>query len=383
MKIIKFFCMMLICSVVPMLWSCDDEDIHLPVPEPEPDKTELGIVWEDYNALVAEFPEAKNYFVEARFTLDKMIAETDPENIKASEVEIWCYYWSEQYGQSEIFVLTHDLNTNEKEAVHYSADSPFTGDMHIDEEEMKSMKISLEEAIKLAKAKAAQLEDTDGLNTRNITLRKPLYPFWEHPQYVVGGSAARTHHFFVDAVNGAVDVREGEVPEGSAMALLMDDFNVIADEYFGKERMGYQLDVKWNLAKIEFELNAAVNAEQLASLEPVKITYTYHLPAAEDHPSMLITVVRNSLKYDAELEYTEELDVPDTWTEGEHFGPTYLEEIIALDDALAAVKLGPVTDTDTPFVTFFKPNDQEHYVFRFKGENTPSVDVDANTGELL
>lgn len=381
MKIIKFFCMMLICSVVPMLWSCDDEDIKLPIPEPE--EPELGLVWEDYKALVAEFPDAKNNFIEARYTLNNVISETAPEDIKATEVEIWCYYWSEQYGESEIFVLTHNLETNEKEAIHFSADSPFTGDMHIDEVDMKLMKISLEDAIKLAKNTASQMEETDGLNTRNITLRKPLYPFWEHPQYVIGGTAGRAHHFFVDAVNGKVDVQESVVPEGSAMAILMEDFNVIADEYFANERMGYHLDVKWNLVKVEFEMNAAVNAEQLGMLEPAKITYTYHLPAAEEHPSMLITVVRNSLKYDEELVFTEELDVPDTWEEGEHFGPTYMEEIVDLYSALEAVKLGPVTDTDTPIITLFQPTGEEHFIYRFKGENTPSVDVDGNTGELM
>ena len=381
MKSIKFLCMMLICSVVPTLWSCDDEDIKLPIPEPE--EPELGLVWEDYKALVAEFPDAKNNFIEARYTLNNVISETAPEDIKATEVEIWCYYWSEQYGESEIFVLTHNLETDVKETIHFSADSPFTGDMHIDEVDMKLMKISLEDAIKLAKNTASQMEETDGLNTRNITLRKPLYPFWEHPQYVIGGTAGRTHHFFVDAVNGKVDVQESVVPEGSAMAILMEDFNVIADEYFANERMGYHLDVKWNLVKVEFEMNAAVNAEQLGMLEPAKITYTYHLPAAEEHPSMLITVVRNSLKYDEELVFTEELDVPDTWEEGEHFGPTYMEEIVDLYSAIEAVKLGPVTDTDTPIITLFQPIGQEHFVYRFKGENTPSVDVDGNTGELM
>ena len=120
MKSIKFLCMMLICSVVPTLWSCDDEDIKLPIPEPE--EPELGLVWEDYKALVAEFPDAKNNFIEARYTLNNVISETAPEDIKATEVEIWCYYWSEQYGESEIFVLTHNLETNEKEAIHFSAD---------------------------------------------------------------------------------------------------------------------------------------------------------------------------------------------------------------------------------------------------------------------
>ena len=381
MKIIKFFCMMLICSVVPMLWSCDDEDINLPVPEPE--NPELDLLWEDYNALVAEFPDAKNNFVEARYTLDKVISEADAENIKPQELEIWCYYWSEQFGKSEIFVLTHDFENNTREAVHYTADSPFMGDKHIDEVDMKLMDVSLGKAIKLAKATAAQMLETDGLNTRNITLRNPVYPFWEHPQYVVGGTAARLHHFFVDAVNGKVEVQESVVPEGSAMALLIEDFNTIANEYFGNARMGYQLDVKWNLVNVEFELNAAVNAEMLNMLEPVKITYTYHLPAAEDHPSMLITVVRNSLKYDAELEFNEELDVPDTWTEGEHFGPTFLDDIVGLEDAIGTVKLGPVTDTDTPIVSLFQPLGQEYLIYRFKGENTPSVDVDAHTGELL
>ena len=85
MKIIKFFCMMLICSVVPTLWSCDDEDIKLPIPEPE--EPELGLVWEDYKALVAEFPDAKNNFIEARYTLNNVISETAPEDIKATEVE--------------------------------------------------------------------------------------------------------------------------------------------------------------------------------------------------------------------------------------------------------------------------------------------------------
>lgn len=360
-------------------WSCDDSDGSDATP------TALDIVMNEYKALVDEFPEAKDHFIEARFTLDKEIASASADDIKAESVEIWCYFWNAQQGYSELFVLDRDLITGEKQTYHFLADSPYTGDKQIPESEMKTLSISLEKALKLAQEKvASDKPNSDGLLTSYVTLRKPLYPFWTNPQYVVGGKATRRDHVFIDAVDGTVTIDESALPEGDAMSLITDDFNTIVDEYGGfHQRMGYTLEVNWKLVSVEFELNNALDAAQVSDLEPVKITYNFYVPATDEHPSVLIKAVRNSLQLGTELEYSEETDVPNPWPNNQYLHPAYTDRLISLEEAITAVKISPVTDTDTPIVSICQPQGFERAAYEFLGDKALTVYVDSESGELI
>lgn len=377
----SFLTLALTFTLALFTWSCNDNDSI----DPDTTPTALDIVMNEYKALVAEFPEAKDYFVEARFTLNKEIADAPAEDIKAESVEIWCYFWNAQAGCSELFVLERDLIDGERQTYHFTSDSPFTGDKQIPESEMKSLDVSLEKALKLAQDKvAAEKPESDGLRTSYVTLRKPLYPFWENPQYVVGGKASRRDHVFIDALNGDVTIEESQLPQGDAMAVIIDDFNVITDEYGGQgERMGYPLEVNWRLMAVEFELNDALDAALLSDLEPMKITYHFYVPAEEGHPSILIKVVRNSLQLGTGLEYSEETDVPNPWPTNQYLDPGYTDRLISLEDAIAAVKLGPVSDTDTPTVTICQPQGFKRAAYQFLGKKTLTVYVDSESGEII
>ena len=360
-------------------WSCSDNDSDSPAPIP----TTLDIVMNEYKALVTEYPEAKDHFIEARFTLNNEIATDD--NAKAESMEIWCYFWNAREGYSELFVLERDLIDGERQTYHFLADSPYMGDKHIPESEMESLSISLEKALQLAKDEVKNKKpDSDGLYTSYVTLRKPLYPFWDNPQYVVGGKATRRDHVFIDALNGKVTIDETVLPEGDAMMFLIDDFNTIVDEYGGNgQRMGYAMQINWNLVSVELELNDALDAAQISDFEPVKITYNFYVPADDEHPSVLIKAVRNSLQLGTELEYSEETDVANPWPFNQFLHPGYTDRLISLEEAITAVKIGPVTDTDTPIVTICRPQGFERAAYEFLGKKAPTVYVDSESGELI
>ena len=83
------------------------------------------------------------------------------------------------------------------------------------------------------------------------------------------------------------------------------------------------------------------------------------------------------------LEYgMDELDTP--WTEDKFISPEWVMDIISLDDAIGIVKLANVTDPDTAEVTLRYPVTPafEAPQFVFKGGNTPTVYVDAFTGQV-
>ena len=344
---------------------------------PEPEKTYLDYVIEDYQALVKEFPDAKDHFVEARFVLDDYIANAQPEDLKAETLTTICYLW--QGGYSDIFVCERDFESGEVRTANYQADSPWLGDSQIPEADLMGFKVSLEDAIAAAKKEAAS---GDGLNTSAVTLRKPVYPFFPNAQYVFGGSASRHDHVFVDAKTGEVSIKEGTVPEGSASTFFLHDLAAIADEYDGGQRLGYQLDIKWNLVEVRYELSQKVNAAMLSDLEAIKATYVYYVPAADNHPSYLIKAVRNSFALDATLEYSEETDVPE-WTAGKYIDLDFVDAFVGLEEAIASVKLGDVTDPDTNLVVYSHPEGFESPVMQFIGDKTPTVIVDSITGELL
>ena len=346
---------------------------------PDKAKTYLDYVIEDYEALVKEFPDAKDHFVEARFVLDNTIAESKPEDLKAKTLTTICYLWQASGGYSDIFICERDFATGMRHTDNYQSDSPWLGDMQISESVLKGFTVSLEDAIKAAKKEASE---GDGLGTAAVTLRKPLYPFWPNAQYVFGGSASRHDHVFVDAVTGKVSIEEAVIPEGSASMFLSEDFSVIADEYDAGQHLGYQLDVKRCLVEVDYELNDKTSDSKLDDLAPVKATYIFYVPAQDGHPSYLIKAVRNSFRLDAGLEYSEETNVPE-WTAGRRIDLDFLDNFIGFEEALAAVKLGNVEDPDTAQVKYYHPAGYENPVLQFKGDKVPDVNVDSITGEIV
>ena len=343
---------------------------------PEGGKTYLDYVIEDYDALVAQYPDAKDHFVEAQFVLDNVIADTPAADIKAKTLTIICYMW--KAGYSDIFVHERNFETGETDMFNYQADSPWLGDSQISDTDLRGLKVSLEKALESAKKEAGS---GDGLNTVNVTLRKPVYPFWPNAQYVIGGSAGRHDHVFVDAVEGTVDIREGAIPEGSAESFLSEDFGVIADTYDGGARLGYQLDVKRNMVEVQYVLNSNVNAAQVSELEPVMATYIFYIPAMDGHPAYRLQAVRNSFKMGTELEFSEEV-VSAPWSDVRYIDVMRIDDLIGLTDAVHAVKLGNVTDPDGNLVTLCNDGTMDH-VFHFKGNAKPDVYVDAFTGEIV
>ena len=345
---------------------------------PEKEKTLLDYVLMDYQALVARYPDAKDHFVEARFVLDNIIADTPAADIKAKSLVTICYAWLE--GLSQIYVCERDFETGETELLNYQADSPWLGDSHVSEDVLKSMTVSLEDAIAAAKKDAGA---GDGISTANVTLRKPVYPFWDHPQYVFGGSAGRHDHVFVDSVTGKVSIEEMPVPEGSSSAVFTDDYNVIVDYYNSGGVFDYSIALQGKLVEVHYELNKAMNAEQLSDLTPVKVTYVFYYPKTEEIPAYLISCTRNSFKMDTSIDEFHEEQLSAPWTGSRHFGFEFVDELIALEDAIATVKLGNVTDPDTNLATYCFPDGFERPVIIFKGNTTPDVYVDAITGDLM
>ena len=346
--------------------------------KPEKEKTCLDYVLMDYQALVAQYPDAKDRFVEARFVLDNIIADKPAADIKAKSLTTICYVWME--GFSQIYICERDFETGETELLNYQADSPWLGDCQVSEEALKEMTLSLEDAIAAAKKDAG---GGDGLSTAYVTLRKPVYPFWEHPQYVFGGSAGRHDHVFVDSVTGKVSIEEMPVPEGSSSAVFIDDYNVIVDYYNNGDVFDYSIALQGKLVEVHYELNKAMNAAQLSDLTPVKVTYVFYYPKTEEVPAFLISCTRNSFKMDATVEEFNEEQLSAPWTESRHFGFDFVDGLIAVEDAISTVKLGNVTDPDTNLVTYTFPEGVERPIIIFKGNATPDVYVDAITGELI
>ena len=66
---------------------------------PDKEKTCLDYVLMDYQALVARYPDAKDHFVEARFVLDNIIADTPAAKIKAKSHVTICYAWMEGFSK--------------------------------------------------------------------------------------------------------------------------------------------------------------------------------------------------------------------------------------------------------------------------------------------
>jgi len=346
-------------------------------------KTYFDILMDDYKALVKAYPEAKNNFVEARYVLDGIISETAPGDIRPESVEVYCYTWLE--GKSEIFVLERDFTSGGTQMVHYSADSPWLGDKKIPESEMRGLEYSLEDAIENA-CKDPEASSSDGLETRFVTLRKPLWPVWDNPQYVIGGSSGRSFHVFVDAREGTVKTLEREVEEGSANAFLHEDYSWIIDMFGNSEIMGYRIELRERFVEAQYTLNAPMNAKQASELFPKEVTYLFYAPkASKDGKDILAKGYRDLTAGDrgtVELSM-DELDSP--WTGDRFISPIILDEVIDIEDAIYNVKISNVTDPDTNKITLRWPDVNpalENPQFVFTGDKTKTVYVDALTGEV-
>lgn len=369
MKKILILCL----AVAGLLLAASCKDI---IPDTAP-KTYLEYVLNDYQAIVAKFPAAKDHLVEARFTLDNNIADVPASGLALEMLTTICYVFNDQKGYSDIFVNEHDFKTGASEIFHYTADSPWLGDKMITEATLQSLAVSLEKALENAKKEAG---DGDGLNTRFVTLRWPLWPVWENPQYVVGGSAGRSDHVFVDSVTGKVSIEAGYVPEGSSGYFYIYDLSEIADEYDGGQKLGFQLDVKRSLVEVQYELSTPLDASKVSDLEPEKATYVYYVAAGDGHPAYNIRVKRNSFRVDTGLEFFDEVAVA-PWTGGDFID--IMLDPLGVEDVIPVVKFGNVTDTDTNIVTLCTPKGSGKLVYIFEGNKVPSVTVDAITGELV
>ena len=344
------------------------------------EKTGLDLVIDDYRTLAANFPKAKNLFVEARFVLNETISGTEAADLKAESVAIYCYAWAQGY--SEIDVLERNFITGEVFMYQYFADSPWLGDMFIPEAELRSLRFSLEDAILNAK-NDPEAAGSDGLDTRYVTLRKPVWPVWDNPQYVIGGSASRNSHVFVDALDGTVKVLEGGSDGGgSSLAYLGEDLNIIRDIYWMDEPLGFPLEVRGFFTEAHYVLNKAMNELQASDLFPETVTYVFYVPADDEVPdNYLVRGMRDLTKgFSVPIETTAEI-ATGPWTGGGYFTPYELDDLISVEDAIYIVKLGNVKDPDTADVTLCRPDGQPVYVFR--GESTPTITVDAITGEII
>ncbi|MBQ3723600.1 MAG: hypothetical protein II851_07830 [Bacteroidales bacterium] len=346
------------------------------------EKTCLDYVKEGYRTLAANFPNAKDHFVEARFVLNDIIADTDPEELKAESVTVYCYTWVEGY--SEIDVLERDFNTGETQMYQYFSDSPWVGDKFIPESELKTLRFSLEEALLNAK-NDADAAAGDGLDTRYVTLRKPLWPVWDNPQYVVGGSASRSSHVFVDALDGKVLTLAGGSAGGEgSLVYLVEDQNIIRDMYWMDEILGFPLEIRDCFREVHYVLNKPMNAGQLLELFAKDAIYVYYVPARDGvTDNYLIRGIRDLTKGFAGKIETEAEVVTEPWTGGDILTPDPLDAIISLEDAMYVVKLGNVTDPDTADVTLCQPVGSPNPLYIFRGVDTPSVVVDAITGEIV
>lgn len=346
------------------------------------EKTSLDYVWEDYKTLAANFPNAKNHFVEARFVLNDIIAETEADKLKAESVTTYCYAWLGS--MSEICVFEHNLNNGETQMYQYFADSPWLGDKFIPESEMRTLRFSVEDALIKAK-NDPDASEGDGLDTRYVTLRKPLWPVWENPQYVVGGAASRGSHVFVDALNGKVStLAGGSSGGGSSLEYLIEDLNIIRDMYWMDEILGFPLEIRECFKEARYALNKPMNAGQIAEIFAKEVTYVYYVPAQEDvTDNYLIEGKRDLLRgFASQIETTAKV-VTDPWTGGERLTPDDTDAIISVEDAIYIVKLGNVDDPDTGDITLCKPAGSPNPLYIFRGVDIPTVTVDAVTGEIV
>lgn len=351
--------------------------------EPVKEKTYYDFVLEDYTTLATRYPEARDHFVETRFVLNKPISEAGADELKAEAMQTICYAWRE--GASRIFTLTRDFTTGETQVDHYSVDTPWVGDKQIPELEMHTLGVSLEQALRNAK-NDPEAAGSDGLNSAYVTLRKPLWPVWENPQYVIGGSAGRDKHIFVDAKTGAVSALEMPAESGSTIGYLVNDYNRLLDMYWAEQFLGFQLDLGWHMVEVQYEFNAPVHSLSAGELFPKNVTYLFYVPAEGAVTSNYIVRGMRDLIHGSVDDLTTEAEATTApWTGGKVVGPDAIGDVMSVEDALYAMKMSNVTDADTPYATLCWPTAPalEHPQYAFRGDKTPTVYVDAITGDVM
>lgn len=103
------------------------------------------------------------------------ISKSSPDEIKPDFSSLYCYYYD--MGLSHIYIADRDFTTGETETNYYESESPWMGDKQLGIDEMKKIKIPVEQAVKLA-LNDPDAKASDGLDTKYVTLRWPLWPVW-------------------------------------------------------------------------------------------------------------------------------------------------------------------------------------------------------------
>lgn len=339
-------------------------------------KDGLSLVKEDYAALVAKYPEAKGYFVEAQFTLNTDIdGATTPKPVSLTTI---CYRYVS--GQSHLYRLEHDLVSGKSSATELLADAPWVGDRTIDENGFNAIGISVETAIGNAKSKAA---GSDGIKTRFITLRHPLYggqdshgqpTFWENPQYVVGGTKSRNEHVFVDAVNGKVTIKT-DYQEGSAGSTeaLFSDFARILETYDTNRKLGFELNLYERMYKVEYTLNTPVNGNYYEYIYPTQTTYCFYAPSSivSSGRNLDIRAGRDISVEESTLVYNETtLNSP---LSVRCLDADTMDALISVEDAIYQLVEVQKKDSDASSVVLEWPQGAQKPVYNFVGTETISI----------
>lgn len=190
-----YYLLAVIASSLLLMVSCSKNN-------PEP-RTSLDYVIEDYETLVAKYPNAKDHFVEARFELENSISES--LDVKIKSCTVICYqYITEGGGYSDIFICERDYQSGKTQISNEQPEAPWMEDKRISGAELKGFTVSVEDAVARARKEAA---GSDGINTAFVTLRNPVFPSFDNAQYVFGGLPTRKDHVFVDAKTGKIQVK--------------------------------------------------------------------------------------------------------------------------------------------------------------------------------
>jgi hypothetical protein len=192
-----FISVLAICGVFAAV-SCHKDN------GPEKEKTYLDFLTEDYNSIVSAYPEAKDGLVEAQYILNASVNARQTAELYPREVTYLFYVPGGTSDGKDMFAKGYrDLVLGERGTLEASMEvlsSPWTADRYIRPEAIGDI-ISIEDAIN--SLKLANVQDTD---TPYVTLRWPVNPELENPQYVFTGDKTKT--VFVDAFTAEVKVAD-------------------------------------------------------------------------------------------------------------------------------------------------------------------------------
>ena len=387
MKNLFYFVFGVCCMLFTASCSSSDDDSEQTPPTPLT-STGMDDVKKDYEALVAKYPDAKNHLVEVQYILDKDVSSASASEIKPQEFTLLCYRFDK--GKGYLYHADRDFKTGEVNFDLTVVDSPWLGDMAIDEDEISRMTVSLEKAIEIVKS-SAELKESDGLDTRYITLRKPLWPVWDNPQYVFGGKKSRSEHVFVDAVTGKMSVLDDADASGASdysQEILMDDYNHILDHYyndFEDPESGYPLNLSNSFVEARYKLNALPSLATSDDIYAENVTYSFNVPASEHVNTTYVVKGFRDFSKTMKLEISEVAGAK--WTGNDRpIIPDDIDNLISLDEVLYRLQQSEVENPDTDEAILHKPNIPSLFVhpqYEFKySRKDASVFVDAITGDV-